>query len=77
MKYGNGIDICSNLLMLDSVRELKFMCSRGQDTTQVLLKDWLLYNPLLKFKSAFYRTSFEDHSDVNMFSGNFNSFIKN
>jgi hypothetical protein len=39
MKYGNGIDICSNLLKLDSVSELKFMCGREQDTIQVLLKD--------------------------------------
>jgi hypothetical protein len=32
MKYGNRTGICYNLLMLDSVRKLKFMCSREQDT---------------------------------------------
>jgi hypothetical protein len=31
MKYGNRIGICSNLLMFDSIRELKFMCCRERD----------------------------------------------
>jgi hypothetical protein len=56
------------LLKLDSVSELKFMCGREQDTIQVLLKDWLLYNPLLKLKSEFSIILFYDHTNFNTFS---------
>jgi len=70
-KYGNGIDICSNFLKLDIVSELKLMYSYEQDMIQTVLKDWLLYNPVLKVKSEFNINLYYDYFNVNTFSGTF------
>jgi len=67
-KYGNMVDTCFNLLKLDIVSELKLVCSCEQDTIQIVLKDWLLYNPLLKVKSDFNIILYYDHSNVNTLS---------
>jgi hypothetical protein len=38
-RYVNGFYICSKLLKLDIVIELKLMCSYEQDTIQIVLQD--------------------------------------
>ena len=47
------------------------MYSYEQDMIQTVLKDWLLYNPVLKVKSEFNINLYYDYFNVNTFSGTF------